>query len=145
MRTSTEPVIITVTPSINSKGTRATSVFGALFDAHLDGRRLVERSTTPFFDAARRLLAEGLDPSTRLIMRHSRSDTDALRATIGNAAKLTIEEGGRRPTFRPWKARQATAGASPMRQTEEGLLPERTEIEIAPMAEGSPLPAEVDE
>jgi hypothetical protein len=145
VRTATiaEPVIIVVAPSINSKGVRATSVYGLLYDAHLAGRRIVERSTTPFFDAARRLVAEGVDPSTPLIMRHSGSYHDALRATVGAAAKLTVEEGSRRPNLRPWKPRQAAAGASPMHQPEEVLLSERTEI--APAAEGAHLLAEVGE
>jgi hypothetical protein len=32
-----------------------------LFDGAIDGRSIVKRSTTPFCDAARVLLAEGVD------------------------------------------------------------------------------------
>jgi hypothetical protein len=47
------------------------STRGQLFDAKIDGRFVVRRSTTPFCDAARALLAEGVDPATKLVMRHS--------------------------------------------------------------------------
>jgi hypothetical protein len=100
-------LVLTVVPSINSKGCHATSVRGPLFDVHLDGRRIVERGTTPFCDAARRLLAEGLDPVTPIAMRHTGKDYDALRST-------TVEEGKRRPTFRPWKPRKTAALTVPL-------------------------------
>ena len=36
------------------------------YSAHLGERLLVASARTPFFDAARVLLAEGIDPDTRL-------------------------------------------------------------------------------
>jgi hypothetical protein len=48
-------------------------------------------------------------------MRHLGDSTDALTATIGAAARLTVEEGDREPRFRPWKPFQAGAVKPPMR------------------------------
>jgi hypothetical protein len=65
------------------------------FDARLAGsdQYLVEGSRTPFCDAARALLAAGLaDPGDTLAMRHAGSEHDALRARVGVAAKLTVDE-----------------------------------------------------
>ena len=59
--------------------------------ALLDGRELC-RSSTPFFAAARQLLAEGRDPSTLLSMRHEGSVTVSMRSTLGTAAGLTVAE-----------------------------------------------------
>jgi len=63
------------------------------FEARLDGDdRVLCVSRTPFFDAARELVANGYDPNLTLIMRHAGSDTDSLRAKLGTAASLTLEE-----------------------------------------------------
>jgi hypothetical protein len=82
---------------------------------------IVERSTTPFCDAARVLLAEGADPATRFIMRHAGSVADALRSTVGAAAGLTVaDDNGGKPIFRKWSPydREETIPvASPMRAT----------------------------
>jgi hypothetical protein len=69
----------------------------------VDSRLLVASSRTPFCDAARALLAEGVDPSTRIMMRRAGSATDPLTATVGGAAKLIVEDGDGVPRFRPWK------------------------------------------
>jgi hypothetical protein len=69
------------------------------FDARLAGsdQYLVEGSRTPFLDAARALLAAGLAaPDDMLVMRNAGSAHDALRARIGAAAKLTVNEDGPR-------------------------------------------------
>src|SRR5262249_28747490 len=56
-----------------------------------------------FCDAARVLLAEGADPAARFVMRHANSATDAMRSTVGAAAKLTVsDDGGGKPIFKPW-------------------------------------------
>jgi hypothetical protein len=73
------------------------------FEAYL-GERLLLISRTPFLSSARLLLKAGVDPTTRLIMRHHGRADDALRATVGAAAKLTVKETGRGPTFAPWNA-----------------------------------------
>jgi hypothetical protein len=113
---------IKVTVRPNGYGTR-----GRLFDAELDGRVLVRRSAAPFCDAARLLLAEGVDPATKLVMRHSGSEIDALRSTIGAAAKLTVsDDNSGKPRFRsyrPWSGPVAVPGSPPMRQIEEPVGP----------------------
>jgi hypothetical protein len=74
-------------------------------------------------DGARVLAGEGADPASQLVVRHERQDWtqslpespgnsgtgfayDALRSTIGVAARLTVEERKRRPIFRPWRPRE---------------------------------------
>src|SRR5262249_6973706 len=62
------------------------------FPAPWDGRVLVESSDTPFLDAARALASEGVDPATRIVMRHQGQNYDALTSTVVAAAKLTVKE-----------------------------------------------------
>jgi hypothetical protein len=83
-------IVLVVSPSLNADGRKAYSTRGQLFDGKVDGRCIVERSTTPLCAAARVLLAEGLDPATKLVMRHEGSTHDALRSTVGAAAKITV-------------------------------------------------------
>jgi hypothetical protein len=65
---------------------------------------VVARSRTPFFAAARRVL-EAFPESADdwIVMRHVNTDDIALRAKVGIAAGLTVEETGDAPRFRPWK------------------------------------------
>jgi hypothetical protein len=91
---------------------------------YIGERQIVAASRTPFCDGARALLSEGLAvPSDALIMRHAGSAHDALKASVGVAAKLTVEDESRdgKPRFRPWrphpKASPSMAGAAPMRET----------------------------
>jgi hypothetical protein len=70
---------------------------GQLFAAVVDGRTTVTRSTTPFLDAARALLAEGVYPAMRLVMRHAGADHDASRSTIGVAAGLRVKDASHGP------------------------------------------------
>ncbi|MFE1602338.1 hypothetical protein [Methylobacterium sp. ID0610] len=74
-------MIITVTPA--SKGR---------YDVRLDDRTILNSARTPFLSAARKLLSEGIDPSTPLAMRHEGSDAITLRSTVGIAAGLTVTE-----------------------------------------------------
>jgi hypothetical protein len=53
------------------------------FRASWGGRVLVEASSTPFLDAARVLAGEGVDPATRIAMRHHGEDHDALTSAAG--------------------------------------------------------------
>jgi hypothetical protein len=84
----------------------------------------VKRSTTPFCAAARVLLAEGLDPATKLVMRHEGSTHDVLRSTVGAAAKITVADGSTgKPVFVPWvdlseRHENAARSGPPMRETE---------------------------
>jgi hypothetical protein len=116
------PVVVVVSPSLNADGRKAYSTRGQLFDDKADGRTVVKRSTTPFCDAARVLLAEGVRPEAKLVIRHAGSLADALRSTVGAAAGLTVaDDTGDKPVFRTWKpydAGSAVAVASPMRQNE---------------------------
>jgi hypothetical protein len=97
---------------------KAYSTRGQLFDGHVVGRLVVSRSTQPLLDACRVLAGEGVDPSTRLVMRYEGQDYDALRSAVVAAAKLAMEEGKRRPIFRPWRPRETAALSSSMRQNE---------------------------
>jgi hypothetical protein len=74
------------------------------FEARCEGRLLCT-SRQPFLDSARALLADGMDPAEVIVMRHHGSTTDALRSTVGAAARLTVEERDfGRPRFGPWRA-----------------------------------------
>jgi hypothetical protein len=80
-----------------------------------------------FCTAARALLAEGVDPATRLIMRHEGSDHDAPRSTVGEAAGLTVvDDTGGKPIFRKWKpcdrGEETIPVASPMRKTDPAAV-----------------------
>lgn len=80
------------------------------------GNRLLARSRAPFFDAARALIADGLDPATRLTMMHSGSATESLSATIGVAARYAVEERAHGPVLRRLQiARQSGVEALRMR------------------------------
>lgn len=101
---------IVVTRAMKENG----SARPGLYEARLQGNaRLLCRSCEPFLNAARVLASEGHDLATVIVMRHAGSDTDCLRATIGAAASLNVEENDRPPRFRPWKARPS--GALPSR------------------------------
>lgn len=83
---------------------------GERFEARLYGEdRVLCVSRTPFFDAARELIAGGYDPNLMLVLRHAGSDTDRLSAKLGTAASLTVEETDYGPKLRRWKAFSALA------------------------------------
>ena len=64
------------------------------FEARLEGNACILCvSHQPFVDAARVLVDEGYDPTEILTMRHVGSETIALTARLGAAAKLMVEEG----------------------------------------------------
>jgi hypothetical protein len=70
------------------------------FRAWLDrGPELVRSSSTPFLSGCRKLLDLGYDPQQQVVMRHSGADHDALRSSIGAAARLTVREDGGGPRF----------------------------------------------
>jgi hypothetical protein len=72
------------------------------YTAYHDGRLIVEGSKQPFLESARLLLAQGLDPGARYVMRRSPDGPDALVSTLGKAAGLMIAEGELKPRFVPW-------------------------------------------
>jgi hypothetical protein len=126
-------IVLVVSPSLNADGGKAYSTRGQLFDGRIDGRCIVKRSTTPFCDGARVLLAEGIKPNTILVMRHAGSASDALRSTVGVAAGLTVvDDNGGKPIFRKWSPydREETIPvASPLRETRSAgvLVPSEPE------------------
>jgi hypothetical protein len=86
---------ITVTPAPRGAGR---------FEARLDDdNHVLCESRTPFFDAARKLVADGYDRNATLILRHAGSDMDCLKARLGTAASLSVEETDYGPKVRHWK------------------------------------------
>jgi hypothetical protein len=80
------------------------------YAARLDGEtEILCKSYQPFCDGARRLIARGHDPASLLVMRHQGSTTDALRARLSVAAKLTVRETQTEPPrlcrWKPWQSR----------------------------------------
>jgi hypothetical protein len=95
-----EAIVITASPVLDTDSRRACSGRGQLFDGLFEGRLIITRSSQPLLDRARALLAKGIDPRTRILMRHVGADADALRSTVGRAAKLSIREGDDAPRFK---------------------------------------------
>jgi hypothetical protein len=94
-------LVLIVSPVFDADGHRVSSGRGLLFDARLEGaeRVLVRRTHQPFLEACRVLVADGVDPTTRIVMRHVGSRTDALIAKVGAAAKLSVKEDDEPPRF----------------------------------------------
>ena len=105
-------MIITVKP-VDRYGT---------FAAYL-GDRLLTTSKQPFLDAARVLLAEGVDPTTWLSMRHFGSETISLKGTVRAAAKLTVRESSKvGPVLVKWEPFSRDS-VEPLVRSDEGALP----------------------
>ena len=62
-----------------------------MFTALVNGKVIVTASREPLCATARVLLAEGIETSISIAMKHAGSSTIALRAKIGTAAKLTVD------------------------------------------------------
>jgi hypothetical protein len=72
------------------------------YQAYLGGQKeLLCVSRQPFLDSARRLLGRGHERRTLLVMQWTGSKDWALRAPLGVAAKLTVDE--HNGTFAKWK------------------------------------------
>jgi hypothetical protein len=67
------------------------------------GELLVVSSRQPFVDSARALIEKGYDPTETLEMMHAGSGVVALRARLGKAARLSVEEGVNGPRFVPFR------------------------------------------
>jgi hypothetical protein len=91
----------------------------AHFEAWLEGGvLLISASRQPFVDAARVLIALGSDPNAVLVMRHAGSDAIALKAKLGVAAGLAVEEGPHGAWFVPHRMGAKTrVAASPIAPT----------------------------
>jgi hypothetical protein len=81
-------------------------VCGQLFGATtIAGLQLAGRSAQLLLDAARVFLAEGIEPATSIAMRHVGAKHDALRTTVGAAARLTVAEAANgSAVFRPYRS-----------------------------------------
>jgi hypothetical protein len=71
------------------------------FTARVDGAELCT-SRKPLLDAARRLIELGYNPGSFVEMWHAGADHFSLRARLGDAAKLTVDEHNG-TVFGPWK------------------------------------------
>jgi hypothetical protein len=111
-----DPIIIVIAP-----------VGRGRFRASFGSRVLVEASSTPFLDAARVLAGEGVDPATRIVMRHEGKDYDALTSTVAAAAKLTVKESTSdgKPRFGDWHpyGGPGVPVAPPMSKTDPAAIP----------------------
>ena len=76
------------------------------FDCWLADGPLLCTSRQPFLQAARVLIALGHDPVTTLAMRHKDSKVESLRARLGVAASLSVDEhnGTRFVSWKPFPA-----------------------------------------
>lgn len=106
------PITLIIRPHCSPR--TGKRVYGQ-FEARLDDR-LICISHQPLLDGARALAAEGIDPENQIAMRHEGAAYDALRSTIGAAAKLTVEESEKvGPRFARWKAVCRSDVGAPMR------------------------------
>jgi len=95
-----------------------------------DGTVLVGSSRQPFLDAARVLIAAGYDPDSWLEGWRPGSTAFALRARLGVASGLTVDE--TRTVFAPWKPFSPSAVSPSIRHPEEAAT-------ITPAAASSAL------
>ena len=110
----THPLLIVIEETSQRRGK---------FSAHLlDGRKLLSSSRQPLLDAARVLLAQGIPPETPLAMQHKGSATIAMTSTVGEAAKLTVEEEPGGPRFRKWRPFPASRSVRTGGESDEGLV-----------------------
>jgi hypothetical protein len=96
---------------------------------------LVKNSRQPFLDAGRVLLEKGCDRNVLLVMKHEGSDTVALRAPLGKAAKLAVEAGPHGPRFVAFRTGPKTRVAAPPIAPSVGAaisLPETNSLTGAP-------------
>jgi len=110
----THPLLIVIEETSQRRGK---------FSAHLlDGRKLLSSSRQPLLDAARVLLAQGIPPETPLAMQHKGSATIAMTSTVGEAAKLTVEQEPGGPRFRKWRPFPASRSVRTGDESDEGLV-----------------------
>jgi hypothetical protein len=103
---------------------------------------LVKNSRQPFLDGARLLVERGYDPSALLVMKHLGSDIVALRAPLGKASKLTVEEGPHGPRFVGFRTDLKTRVAAPPIAPSVGTLPNLPESNSLT---GAPATRETDD
>jgi hypothetical protein len=72
------------------------------FTGSVNGEALVGPTPTPFFDAARRLMARGEPADETLVMRHP-TGTLSIKAALGDAARLGVREGNGQLRIVAWE------------------------------------------
>jgi hypothetical protein len=117
--------------SVNRRGRSSASL--------PDGTVLVGSSRQPFLDAARVLIAAGYDPDSWLEGWRPGATAFALRARLGIAAGLTVDE--TRTVFAPWKPFSLSAVAPSIRRFEEAA----PTLAAAPRRSCSPPPEKPSE
>jgi hypothetical protein len=111
-RVTTTPPALAIRPVvIVASSTKSAGHFQAKLQ--YTDQVLVQKSRQPFLDAARVLVEKGYDPNVLLVMKHLGSDIIALRAPLGKAAKLTVEEGPHGPRFVAFRTGPRTSVAAP--------------------------------
>jgi hypothetical protein len=111
----TDMLRVILHPAFNCHGARLHGKFVVT----LDGRQLCI-SRQPLLDAARVLLTEGVDPATEIVTRHIGAAFDAMRSTVGAAAKWTVREDDKvGPIFVRWKAFSRDDVETPVRSNRD--------------------------
>ena len=80
--------VIVVVPALDHRDQRLHGRFDAMFGARL----LAHATRQPLLDGARELLRLGHPATDAVVMQHQGSGVDALRSTIGAAARLSVKE-----------------------------------------------------
>jgi len=119
--------------AINQRGRSSASL--------LDGTVLVRSSRQAFLDAARVLIASGYDPTAALEGWRVGATAFALRARLGAAAGLTVDE--TKTVFAKWKPFSPSAASPSIRHSEQAAT---TPLAAAPSAllQASPDQKEVE-
>ena len=88
------------------------------------GRKLAARTSTPFCNSARALIALGHDPEAAFEMvRVATPDRVDMRGRLGSVATLTVIEGPRdTPHFARWRPSPFTAGVTAKLTTKETAI-----------------------
>jgi hypothetical protein len=98
------------------------------------GQRLLCKSKTPFFTAARILQAEGLPDDTPITMTHEGSSIVSMRSTVGQAASLIVletdKEGPKLKRYRPMSPRMLHQGVRCEARTAERRLEALRAIQV---------------
>jgi hypothetical protein len=112
---------------------------GGRFRATLaDGTPLLT-SRIPLLDAARILLRRGVDPQTRLTMRHAGSTTNALTSTVATAAGITVQVShSGKPIFARHQTGGESTSAAPPRPQIERRAPRQPPAHVLGSLRGDP-------
>jgi hypothetical protein len=85
--------------------------------ARVDGHDIVT-TAQPLLDGARALIAQGYDPTRRLVMRRPYREQVDLVGPLGVAAGLTVESSRfGRPNLRPFRRREGVEIGPPVRKS----------------------------